>query len=123
MDVASASTEWAAWCSEVQAGAAWGVAKQIGAQMESPLWRGEGQGELPGGKGVRAKISRWTGASEGGKGQPRNLRAFSWRGGWARPGAPGQRWAGEEPWTCRGTSWAGGKEQTTAVRKAGVTEA
>ena len=49
MDVASASTEWAAWCSEVQAGAAWGVAKQIGAQMESPLWRGEGQGELPGG--------------------------------------------------------------------------
>ena len=53
--------------------------------MESPLWRGEGQGELPGGKGVRAKISRWTGASEGGKGQPRNLRAFSWRGGRAGP--------------------------------------
>lgn len=55
--------------------------------------------------------------------RPRNLREFSWRGGRARPGVPGQRWAAEEPWACRGASWAGGKEQMTAVRKAGVTEA
>lgn len=53
--------------------------------------------------------------------RPRNLRGFSWRGGRARPGVPGQRWAAEDPWACRGASWAGGKEQTTAVRKAGVT--
>lgn len=44
-----------------------GVAKQIEAQMESPVWRGNVQGELPGGRVVRAKISRWTGASEGGE--------------------------------------------------------
>ena len=68
MDVASASMERAAWRNEVQPGAARGVAKQTGAHMESPVWTGEGQGELPGGGGVRAKISGWTGASEGGKG-------------------------------------------------------